>query len=124
MRNSCTMKRVFCCGSTGVVINVMHFVSCFHYKKSTMHLWRITALSTGDIATLLPKSEVNYKRQLQCRQYWKGHCTLSGHNYYGETYILMESHQKLGALLAHWFLHLWYETHIPRLRSTSTSVPF
>ena len=25
-----------------------------------------------------------------------GHCTLSGHNFYGENYILMEGHQKLG----------------------------
>ena len=29
------MKRVFCCGNTGVVINIMHVVSCFHYRKST-----------------------------------------------------------------------------------------
>ena len=93
MRNSCTMKRVFRCGSTGAVINVMHFVSCFHYKKSTMHLWRITALSTGDIATLLPKSEVNYKRQLQCRQYWRG-----TEHYQGiitmEKHIFLWSHTK------------------------------
>ena len=25
-----------------------------------------------------------------------GHCTLSGHNFYGENYIAMEGHQKLG----------------------------
>ena len=26
----------------------------------------------------------------------EGHCTLSGHNFYGENYIPMEGHQKLG----------------------------
>ena len=28
-----------------------------------------------------------------------GHCTLSGHNFYGENYIPMEGHQKLGGTI-------------------------
>ena len=38
-----------------------------------------------------------------------GHCTLSGHNFYGKNYTPMDGHQKLGGHqppLPSWFLRL------------------